>query len=370
MLQTNTRLSAEQKNVLSPPLPDNRSVALTTSGTTAFEQILQRESLRGSSVLFPAFVCEDAFAPLIERYNLDPTFVDVDPDTRHLDLSAVENHRSSVDAIVLVHTFGLPLPAGQWESLRQQDDLVLVEDCARALGACADGAPVGSVGDYALYSLRKVTPLFTGGILVGRDPRTSFDLAPPVVDPDLLVKTAYDSLPVEIPFREQIATYYNASIGNQGRSNGENGQSHLDETTPVRRLDPVNRWRVKRYILQQFHRDCARRREIAEKLREVLDAHGFGLQPDPPERVHHALSATAPRDRDELVEFLSSRDHTVRPVWERPLGLEYGSPSDYPVTAELADRVVLVPLVGMSHDGAARLERDIEQFYGGELSQH
>lgn len=369
MLQANTRVATEQTDTLSPPLPENRSVALTTSGTAAFEQILQQESLRGSSVLFPAFVCEDAFAPLIDRYNLDPEFVDVEPDTRHLDLSAVENHRSSVDAIVLVHTFGLPLPAGQWEHLRQQDDLVLIEDCARALGARSEGTPVGSVGDYALYSLRKVTPLFTGGILVGRDPRSSFDLDPPAVDPDLVVKTAYDSLPVEIPFREQIATYYNASLGNQERSNGENGQSHLDGTPSVRRLDPVNRWRVKRYLARQFDRDCARRREIADELRDVLDAHEFGLQPNPSERVHHALSATAPGDRDELVEFLDARGHTVRPVWEEPLGLAYGSASDYPVTAELADRVVLFPLVGMSHEDVARVERDIGQFYGNGRSQ-
>jgi dTDP-4-amino-4,6-dideoxygalactose transaminase len=364
MLQGNTRATTEQADSLSPPLPENRSVGVTTSGTAAFEQILRRESLRGSSVLFPAFICRDTFEPLIDRYSLDPRFVDVNRDTRHLDLAAVERHLPSVDAIVLVHTFGLPLPAAQYEHLRQRDELVLIEDCARALGARSEGTPVGSIGDYALYSLRKVTPLFTGGILVGRDPRNSFDLDPPRFDPDLLVKTAYDSLPVELPFREQIAPYYNARVGNQAVPNGGNGQSRSDETPSVRRLDRVNRWRANRYLARQFVRDCARRQEIAAELRAVLDANDFGLQPDPAGRVHHALSATAPGNRDELVEFLADRGHTVRPVWEDPLGLAYGSATDYPVTAALADRVVLFSLVGMSHEDVARLERDIGQFYG------
>src|SRR5439155_7609269 len=48
--------------------------------------------------------------------------------------------------------------------------LVMIEDCARALGASTGGALVGSFGHYALFSLPKCTPVREGGIALSEQP--------------------------------------------------------------------------------------------------------------------------------------------------------------------------------------------------------
>lgn len=335
-------------------------MAFTTSGTAAFERILQRESLQGSRVLFPAFICQGAFGPLIDQYDLEPVFVDVDARTRHLDFEEVTRHLPSVDVVVLVHAFGLPVPTERWAGcVAQRDDVLLVEDCARALGARSGGQPVGASGDYGIYSFSKATPLFTGGCLVSGVPGDSFDLGPPAFGPDLFVKTAYDACPWELPFRAQISTYYHELLGDRNYSTAQYG---LSENT-VKRLDSVNQWRVNRYLGRQFDHSLMRQRSIAESIRPILEDYGFGVQPDAAGRVYHALPATVPGDRDALVEFLRSRGHAVRIVWSAPLGLEYAPVSDYPVTATLSEQSVLFRVVDMTGDDISRLERDLGRFY-------
>ena len=47
-----------------------------------------------------------------------------------------------------------------------EQGLVLVEDCALALLSEAEGGPLGSFGDYAVFCLYKTLPVLDGGLLV------------------------------------------------------------------------------------------------------------------------------------------------------------------------------------------------------------
>lgn len=354
---------ARPADSLSPPLPEERSAALTTSGTAAFELVLRRESLRGSRVLFPAFICWGTFEPLVQRYDLDPVFVDVDPRTRHLDPSTAAEHLPAVDAVVLVHAFGLPAPVEEWRELTRRHDALLVEDCARALGARVNGRPVGSFGDYAIYSFSKVTPLFTGGCLVSDVPTDSLELEPPALDPGTVVKTAYDAVPIDVPFRERLSRGYRALLAD-GTGGERDGSPESGGRPPLRRLDPVNRWRVKRHLARQFDRELERRRSLAGEIRAILDAFDVDVQPDAPGRADHALPVTVPGDRDALLAFLDSRGHAVRAVWRNPLGLKDGSANDYPGTATLAEQSLVFHLPKTTRGSVARLESDLREFYG------
>ncbi len=71
-------------------------------------------------------------------------------------------------AIVVIHEFGYPHP--QLEALlgvAAERCIPLIEDCAHSLDSTYDGRPLGSFGDYAVFSLSKVLPVEVGGVLVG-----------------------------------------------------------------------------------------------------------------------------------------------------------------------------------------------------------
>lgn len=71
-------------------------------------------------------------------------------------------------AIIVIHEFGVP-----YHSIKQLIDLAhsrgipIIEDCAHAMGAVIEGKEIGTLGDFAIFSLPKLFPLKYGGLLVG-----------------------------------------------------------------------------------------------------------------------------------------------------------------------------------------------------------
>jgi len=70
------------------------------------------------------------------------------------------------DVLFTIHYAGWPQPVSELRALCDQYGLVLVEDCALALLSEAEGGPLGSFGDYAVFCLYKTLPVLDGGLLV------------------------------------------------------------------------------------------------------------------------------------------------------------------------------------------------------------
>jgi hypothetical protein len=72
-------------------------------------------------------------------------------------------------AVYVIHEFGVPHP--QIAALRAFCDrmgIPLIEDCAHTVDSrWPDGSLVGSFGDYVLYSLPKIFPVASGGVVFG-----------------------------------------------------------------------------------------------------------------------------------------------------------------------------------------------------------
>jgi len=69
-------------------------------------------------------------------------------------------------AIVVIHYFGLPADLAAVRELATRRGIFLIEDCALALSGRSDGRLLGTVGDCALFSVRKMLLLAEGGFLV------------------------------------------------------------------------------------------------------------------------------------------------------------------------------------------------------------
>jgi dTDP-4-amino-4,6-dideoxygalactose transaminase len=73
--------------------------------------------------------------------------------------------RSNARALLAIHFFGWPQPLPELLALCRERGMILIEDCALSFLSEADGRPLGTFGDYAVYCLYKSVPVPNGAAL-------------------------------------------------------------------------------------------------------------------------------------------------------------------------------------------------------------
>ena len=147
-----------------------RPVRTQTSATASLEHALLACGIgAGDEVIVPAmsFV---ASANVVVRAGARPVFVDVELDTRSIDLDQAEAAISTrTRAIMPVHLAGLPVDLDRVYALAERHGLRVIEDAAQALGASYRGRRIGSSGDLVCFSFhpnKNITSI-EGGAVVG-----------------------------------------------------------------------------------------------------------------------------------------------------------------------------------------------------------
>jgi len=150
-----------------------RPVRVMTSATAALEIALLAAGIGpGDEVITPA-MSFTATANVILRVGAKPVFVDVDLDTRNMDLAlAAAAITPATRALMPVHFAGLPLDMTALYALARQQGLRVIEDAAHAIGSGLPGARIGSGGDLVCFSFHPNKNMTTleGGALVADDP--------------------------------------------------------------------------------------------------------------------------------------------------------------------------------------------------------
>src|SRR5262245_42876006 len=149
------------------------SRAITASyGRMAFYYILKALDLpAGSEIIVPALTFW-VVPELARAAGLKVVFADVDPATFTLDPAALERAVTpNTRAVVPTHLYGLPCDMDAIMAIARARNLVVIEDCAHALGATFDGRPVGTFGDASFFSFQMLKPLNTygGGMAITSD---------------------------------------------------------------------------------------------------------------------------------------------------------------------------------------------------------
>ena len=139
---------------------------LASSGRTALYSLLlglKSESPSRRQVVMPAYTCP-AVARVVIDLALQPVFVDISMETMcYVSSSLATAVGKETLAVIVVHPFGIPLPVEEVITAAHEVGAVVIEDAAQALGAKWDGKPVGTRGDYGLFSLGPGKPISTGG---------------------------------------------------------------------------------------------------------------------------------------------------------------------------------------------------------------
>lgn len=142
------------------------------SGRSALQTGLKALNLpKGSEVLLQAFSCV-VVANSIRFAGLKPVFVDISQDSFSPDIDDLQKKITpKTKAIILQNLFGVPDKIDKIQILAKKHQLLIIEDCAQALGATYKKKKLGQFGKFAFFSFGrdKVISSTFGGMLITGD---------------------------------------------------------------------------------------------------------------------------------------------------------------------------------------------------------
>lgn len=150
-----------------------RPTRVMNSATAAIEIALQLCNIGpGDEVILPA---QTFFAAgnMVLKVGAKPVFVDVDLDTRNMNLAqtfAAITPRTK--ALLPTHFNGLPLDMDALYALANARKLRVIEDAALAIGSSWRGKRIGAIGDLVLFSFhpnKNMTSIEGGALVVNNE---------------------------------------------------------------------------------------------------------------------------------------------------------------------------------------------------------
>jgi TDP-4-keto-6-deoxy-D-glucose transaminase len=315
---------------------------LTTSCTHALELcalLLDLEA--GDEVIMPSFTFVSTANAFALRGAV-PVFVDSRPDTLNLDETLIEAAITPrTRAIVVVHYAGVACEMDTVLAVAEQYGLAVVEDNAHGLGGSYRGRPLGSFGALATQSFHatKNVSCGEGGALLINDPSL-------VERAEIIREKGTDRSRF---FRGQVDRYRWMDIGS----------SYLLSDLLAAALTAQ---------LEAFEEIQRARHEVFSAYAE---AFGSAMPAGHPAHLYYLLTPDLGA-RQELIAHLRGRGVQAafhyRPLHDAPAGERLGrvGPGGCPVTSDVADRLVRLPLwAGLSAADVDRVISSVTSFPAG-----
>lgn len=138
-------------------------VVVLNSGTAALHLALVAAGVgEGDEVLVPTITFVST-AHAAKYVGAEPVFVDVDERTLCIDLEdAARKVTPKTKAIIPVHYGGHPCPMNAVTAFAEENNLVVIEDAAHAMGAQYQERRVGAISPYTAFSFHAVKNLTCG----------------------------------------------------------------------------------------------------------------------------------------------------------------------------------------------------------------
>jgi dTDP-4-amino-4,6-dideoxygalactose transaminase len=223
-----------------------------------------------------------------------PVFVDIDPATFNLDAAQVEAAVTARTKVLLpVHLYGQMAPMERLLAIAQRHGLLIVEDCAQAIGARRkiDGewrmaGELGTVGAFSFFPSKNLGGYGDGGMMTTQD----------------------------------------AALGERLRklrAHGGAKQYHHEEVGTNSRLDTLQAAVLKVKLPHLDRWNAARRAHAAAYAQAFAGVAGVTPPVTDPanEHIYHQYTVRVPR-RDQVVERLKARGIGCAVYYPRPLHLQ------------------------------------------------
>ena len=143
----------------------------TSSGTTALHIALLAHGIgEDDEVITTPFTFMASISSIL-YVGAKPVFVDIEADTFNINPNLIEKAITSrTKAIMPVHLYGYPCGMDVMMDIAERHHLVVIEDCAQAIGATYQGKPVGGFGTgcFSLYATKNIMS-GEGGMITTND---------------------------------------------------------------------------------------------------------------------------------------------------------------------------------------------------------
>ena len=127
----------------------------------------------GDEVIAPAHTFTSSVYPFIKK-GAKVAWADIDLRTRVVTLESIKRCITpNTKAIIAVHLYGFIIPEIQAiADFAKENDILLIEDVAQAMGTQINGKKAGTFGDFGVFSFhshKNITTLGEGGMLTVQD---------------------------------------------------------------------------------------------------------------------------------------------------------------------------------------------------------
>jgi dTDP-4-amino-4,6-dideoxygalactose transaminase len=286
------------------------------SGTDALHLALKAAGLgKGDEIITTPFTFI-ATAEAIAYVGATPVFVDIDPKTFNIDVAQVAAAvNENTKAVLPVHIFGQPADLTPLLVLCEENELLLVEDCAQSCGAGYKGKMTGAWGDLGCYSFfpsKNLGCFGDGGLVVTDD----------------------DSLAEEIRVL---------------RNHGSRERYHHHVIGVNSRLDDVQA-AILRVKLKHLDRFNQQRRENAHLYSRLLGEIGLEVPYEDGQGTHVYHQYTVMTDRREEIQAalghagIASAVYYPIPLHKQNVFAEQCRGVSLPVSEQAATRVLSLPI--------------------------
>ena len=328
--QGNGEFTKRAHELLEQSFGDSKGL-LTPSCTGALEMssmLLGAGS--GDEVIMPSFTFSTTASSFM-RSGVKPVFCEIDPESFQIDLEDVKRKitRKTV-GVVPVHYGGFSCDMEKLVKLCDEQEIFVVEDCAQGLGSNFRGKSLGTFGEIGAISFHETKNIHCGlgGCIIIND-KTLYDRSEIIWERGTNRSEFFKGIVDKYTWKEVGSSFY---------------PTELQAAFLLAQLEKISENMERRKYLWEAY---------SEGLYDLEKEGTIGVLRgiDGSEGNAHMFSIIlrSREEADALRKSLNSDGiqaviHYV-PLHDSPVGISLGySPSDLPVTIEMASRIIRLPL--------------------------
>jgi UDP-4-amino-4,6-dideoxy-N-acetyl-beta-L-altrosamine transaminase len=156
---------------------DAKYAVAVANGTAALHAATYAADIKEGDEVITTPITFAASANSILYQDATPVFADVDLKTYNIDPKSIkEKINEKTKAIIPVHYTGQPCEMDKIKKIANENDLIIIEDGAHAVGAIYKDQKIGSIGDMTTFSFHPVKNMTTGeGGMITTDSKELYD---------------------------------------------------------------------------------------------------------------------------------------------------------------------------------------------------
>jgi len=325
----------------------NFSVGVASGTDALLLSLMTAEIGQGDRVITSPYTFF-ATAGAISRVGAIPVFVDIEPDTYNISPEKIKEaiasmgaeEKPSLKAVLPVHLYGQCANMDAVLDIAKENNLVVIEDAAQAIGSEFKGRRAGSMGEYGCFSFfpsKNLGGFGDGGIITTNS------------------EELYEKLKI-LRVHGGHPKYYHSKIGGNFRLDA------LQAAIVSIKLKYLDNW-------------TEARQENAKKYNALIDEAGLAdFISCPVEKenrhIYNQFVIEIKDKRDELKEFLLANGVGCEIYYPVPLHLQECfadlkySKGDYPVSEYAADHTLALPVYPeLTDDQIEYVVQQIKNFF-------